>query len=129
MKILGYANEGCHICIKCVTEEEAESKEFYPLGLSDMYSYKYADYDHGSAEDFNQPSCDRCHEPINAELGDAKATELDKIASRIIKNVYTFMPDGGHTTDADGKTIEGRYSRNSVLEALGRKCRSETHAI
>lgn len=129
MKILGYANteDGYHVCVACTTDEEKE--RFFPLGLSHLYEYKYADWDHGAAEDFNQPSCDRCHEPINAELGDAKATEIDKIASRMIKDVYKYMPDGGYAFDADGKKIEGRYSRNSVLDALGRMCRRETHAI
>jgi len=119
MNIQAYANteDGYHVCVSCTTDEEKE--RFHPLGLSELYEYKYADYDHGSAEDFNQPSCDRCHEIINAELGDAKAAELDKIASRVLKNIYQFIPP--NRLD--------RYPRHEVLDALGRMCRSATHEI
>ena len=120
MEIQGYANtkDGYHVCVDCTTDEE--KGVFTPLGLSDLYEYKYADYDHGSADDFNQPSCDRCHKPIKAEGGSAEATELDKIASRVIKNIHQFIPPRHHD---DG------YYKNRVLDALGRQCKRATHQI
>lgn len=117
MKIRGYANtkDGYYVCVDCTTDEEKEV--FTPLGLANLYEYKYADYDHGASNDFNQPSCNRCLKPLKAEYGDAKATEVDKIASRIIKNVYEFIPSHRHD----------RYHRNDILKALGKQCREATH--
>lgn len=119
MEIRGYANtkDGCHVCVDCTTEEEKEKEEFTPLGLSDLYEYKYADYDDQSADDFNQPSCDRCLKPLKAEHGDAKATEVDKIASRIIKQVMSYIPN----------YRRAKYHRNDILSALGKECRKQTH--
>jgi hypothetical protein len=64
---MAYANtqDGYHICLNCVTEEEKE--KFYPLYHSDLYDYKYADYELGLADEPNQPSCDKCLNPIEFE--------------------------------------------------------------
>lgn len=76
MEIRAYADtqNGCHVCLDCATEQEKrdswEGKEgsLHPLYLSDLYEYKFADFDLGIAEMPDTPVCDRCREPIPASI-------------------------------------------------------------